>query len=39
MIVSIDKFKEHIIGYKPDKAELFHIQSAKLANKEFDKQL
>jgi hypothetical protein len=38
-IVSIDEEKESLLGYSPDKADDFHIESAKSANKKFDQEL
>lgn len=38
-IISIDDFKKRIPGYNPAKAEEFHSQSAKIADKEFEKAL
>lgn len=39
MIIEVDKYKENIPGYKPSESELFHIQSAKLADKAFEDAL
>ena len=39
MVTSIDEFKKQIPGYNPDKAEEFHRQSAKMADKAFEKAL
>lgn len=36
-IISIDDFKEQIHGYTPEKAGEFHHESAKMADKEFDR--
>lgn len=36
-IISIDDFKEQIPGYTPEKASEFHRESAKMADKEFDR--
>ncbi len=36
-IISIDDFKEKIPGYQPEKASDYHTQSAKMADREFDK--
>lgn len=38
-IISIDESKKQISGYAPNKAEEFHEESAKLANKSFDSAL
>ena len=38
-IVSIDEEKESLLGYSPEKADDFHIESAKSANKKFDQEL
>lgn len=38
-IISIDESKKQISGYAPHKAEEFHKESAKLANKSFDSAL
>lgn len=35
-IISADEIKETIANYTPDKAEQFHNQSAKLADKQFE---
>lgn len=34
--ISIDDQKELIEGYSPDKAEEFHVTSAKMADKVFE---
>jgi len=39
MIIEVDKFKEKIEGYDPERSEDFHIESGKLADVEFRKQL
>ena len=38
-IISIDNIKSTLKGYKPDKAEVFHHKSAKLADKQFEKTI
>jgi hypothetical protein len=38
-IISIDELKKALPGYAPEKADIFHIESAKLANKLFDQEL
>lgn len=38
-IISIDELKKALPGYSPEKADEFHIESAKLANKLFDQEL
>lgn len=38
-IISIDELKKALPGYSPEKADSFHIESAKLANKLFDQEL
>ncbi|MEK7719800.1 MAG: hypothetical protein AAB347_09355 [Bacteroidota bacterium] len=37
--ISIDDLKEGLRGYSPDKAEEYHIASAKLADKMFERKL
>lgn len=39
MIIEVDEYKKQIPGYNPEKSEDFHSESAKLANKEFDRCL
>lgn len=36
MIIEVDEYKKKIPGYNPEKSELVHSESAKLANKDFD---
>jgi len=38
-IISIDEEKESLPGYSPDKADDFHVESARNANKKFDQEL
>jgi hypothetical protein len=38
-IISIDELKKALPGYSPEKADDFHAESAKLANKLFDQEL
>ncbi len=38
-IISIDELKKALPGYSPEKADEFHAESAKLANKLFDQEL
>ena len=38
-IVSADEIKKGLPDYSPEKAERFHTQSAKLADKEFESEL
>lgn len=38
-IISIDELKKALPGYSPQKADDFHSESAKLANKLFDEEL
>jgi len=38
-IISIDDEKEFLSGYSPDKADNFHVESARSANKKFDQEL
>ncbi len=38
-IISIDEFKKQIQGYDPKRAEEFHSQSAKMADKAFENAL
>ncbi len=39
MIIEVDEYKKQIPGYDPEKSELFHTESAKLADKDFEKHL
>ena len=39
MIIEVDEYKKQIPGYDPEKSEAFHSQSAKLADKDFQKYL
>ena len=39
MIIEVDEYKKQIPGYDPEKSESFHSQSAKLADKDFQKYL
>ncbi len=39
MIIEVDEYKKQIPGYDPGKSELFHTESAKLADKDFEKHL
>ncbi|MBI2612103.1 hypothetical protein HYW54_05185 [Candidatus Gottesmanbacteria bacterium] len=39
LVISIDDFKRQIPGYDPKRAEEFHRQSAKMADKAFEKAL
>jgi len=38
-IISIDEIKKCLPGYSPQKADDFHVESAKIANKLFDQEL
>jgi hypothetical protein len=38
-IISIDELKKALPGYSPEKADDFHTESAKIANKLFDQEL
>lgn len=38
-VISIDEEKEFLLGYSPENAHDFHTESAKNANKKFDKEL
>lgn len=38
-IISIDELKKALPGYSPEKADEFHVESAKLANKLFSQEL
>lgn len=38
-IISIDELKKALPGYTPEKADNFHSESAKIANKLFDQEL
>jgi hypothetical protein len=38
-IISIDELKNALPGYSPQKADDFHSESAKIANKLFDQEL
>jgi hypothetical protein len=35
MLIEVDEYKKQIKGYDPKKSELFHRESAKLADKDF----
>lgn len=35
MIIEVDEYKKKILGYNPEKSEDFHIESAKLADRDF----
>ena len=35
MIIEVDEYKKKISGYDPNNSEDFHIESAKLADKDF----
>lgn len=35
MIIEVDEYKNKISGYTPEKSESFHLESAKLADKDF----
>ncbi len=39
LLVSADDIKRELPGYSPDRAEEFHLESAKLADKRFDDYL
>lgn len=39
IIIEIDEYKKLISGYKPEEAHKFHSQSARMADKDFDKAL
>lgn len=39
IVISPDKIKKTLKGYKPQRAERFHVESARLADKEFEKAL
>lgn len=39
MLIEVDSFKKKISGYSPEKSELFHKESGKLADGEFVSQL
>ncbi len=38
-VISIDEEKELLPGYSPENADIFHLESAKIANKKFDQEL
>lgn len=35
MIIEVDEYKEKVVGYEAEKSEDFHIESARLADKDF----
>lgn len=35
MIIEVDEYKKKVAGYNPNKSEEFHLESAKLADKDF----
>lgn len=39
MIIEVDEYKNKVSGYKPEESENFHIESAKLADKDFSESL
>ena len=39
MIIEVDEYKEKVVGYEAEKSEDFHIESARLADKDFIKHL
>ncbi len=39
MIIEVDEYKKKIPGYDPKNSELFHRESAKLADKDFLKEI
>ncbi len=39
MLIEVDSYKEKVSGYTPEKSELFHIQSGKLADEDFKNNL
>jgi hypothetical protein len=39
IVISYDEAKKKLQGYDPGKAELFHVESAKIADKEFARAL
>ncbi|OGY32334.1 MAG: hypothetical protein A3C02_04305 [Candidatus Andersenbacteria bacterium RIFCSPHIGHO2_02_FULL_45_11] len=39
LLISADDIKKELPGYSPDRAEEFHLESAKLADKRFDEYL
>lgn len=39
MIIEVDEYKKQLPGYNPDNSEDFHRDSAKLADKDFEKHL
>ncbi|MDO8429712.1 MAG: hypothetical protein Q7S88_03720 [Candidatus Daviesbacteria bacterium] len=38
-VISADEIKKTLPGYSPEKSELFHTQSARIADRDFDKAL
>src|SRR5580698_6696468 len=38
-IISADELKKTLPGYSPDKAEVFHRESAKLADKQYEQAM
>lgn len=39
MIIEVDEYKKKVPNYDPEQSELFHRESAKLADKDFEKHL
>lgn len=39
MLIEVDEYKKMISNYDPEQSELFHRESARLADKDFEKQL
>lgn len=35
MIIEVDEYKKKVVGYDANKSEEFHLESAKLADKDF----
>lgn len=39
MLIEVDEYKKKVLNYDPEQSELFHRESAKLADKDFIEQL
>jgi hypothetical protein len=39
MIIEVDEYKKKVVGYDPTRLEDFHLESARLADKDFTDSL
>ena len=39
LVIEVDEYKKLVPGYNPDASELYHSESAKLADKDFEKHI